>query len=511
MSVKIKIVSTGSGYQDEIKDKDARRNLYVEENSPQWWKDTGIRFQSVNHAPEGCKKLTKVSLMILIESLQRYYGICPNRPRKKNTTEFSSCFAVPKKPNKRNIVEKILEEEISWEIKSLKVMKQITTWDELLALYDIVISKLPPIPTQLSNKWQGELLKDVHKKYADYIPLSIGERVVYQSTPDGNCIYNAVSLIFYGNETMATTLKLSSVVHMVDDIIPFSKYIVEEFKEDTNMWIQAATRTQKDISTAEEVERCCMIEMIDTVKHPYKDGCIFHLHLLAHLLGRPIQQHCSKDYEQYASINHMVPAVCHLGPYGCHLEECAFLGVGVCAFMHNFNSKESYGWVECTLCGQWVHDKCMQVDAAKYSRKDDFPCGCDIIRNGLVPLKRSVSVVLSAHQIEWSAHYYESLDNLDYDFKAIVKNVNESITLRNDVFRREGHGRMKFLLRCGRFGPFTEDFIDFVNCCLYKIVKQTEHALVPDIYLPEVCSVEDRSREGGSKSFTGRDGVKTEN
>lgn len=52
-----------------------------------------------------------------------------------------------------------------------------------------------------------------------------GERVVYQSTPNGNCIYNAISLILYGNETMATTLKLSSVVHMVDDIIPFSKYV----------------------------------------------------------------------------------------------------------------------------------------------------------------------------------------------------------------------------------------------------------------------------------------------
>jgi hypothetical protein len=55
----------------------------------------------------------------------------------------------------------------------------------------------------------------------------------------------------------------------------------------------------------------------------------------------------------------------------------------VCIHGH-FNSKESYGWVECTLCGQWMHDKCMQVDAAKYSMNDDFPCGCDIIRNGHV-------------------------------------------------------------------------------------------------------------------------------
>jgi hypothetical protein len=30
---------------------------------------------------------------------------------------------------------------------------------------------------------------------------------------------------------------------------------------------------------------------------------------------------------------------------------------------------------------------------------------------------------------------------------------------------------------------------NYVNCCLYKIVKPTEHALVPDIYLPEVCII----------------------
>ena len=44
-----------------------------------------------------------------------------------------------------------------------------------------------------------------------------------------------------------------------------------------------------------------------------------------------------------------------------------------------------------------------------------------------------------------------------------MKNVNESTSLRNDVFRREGHGRMKFLLRCGRFGPFTEHFVSYFS------------------------------------------------
>jgi hypothetical protein len=56
------------------------------------------------------------------------------------------------------------------------------------------------------------------------------------------------------------------------------------------MWIQAATQTQKDVSTAEGVERCCMIEMVDTVKHPYKDGCkflVFHTKESAHCCSLP--------------------------------------------------------------------------------------------------------------------------------------------------------------------------------------------------------------------------------
>ncbi|CAC5415967.1 unnamed protein product [Mytilus coruscus] len=86
--------------------------------------------------------------------------------------------------------------QISWEIKSLKVMKQITTWDELLGLYDIMISKLPPIPTQLSNKWQGKLVGNEAKELVtmleaatqskppnhlvrllDYVPLRLSEDV----------------------------------------------------------------------------------------------------------------------------------------------------------------------------------------------------------------------------------------------------------------------------------------------------------------------------------------------
>jgi hypothetical protein len=31
-------------------------------------------------------------------------------------------------------------------------MRQITSWDELYVLSDVVMSQLPPLPTQLSNE-----------------------------------------------------------------------------------------------------------------------------------------------------------------------------------------------------------------------------------------------------------------------------------------------------------------------------------------------------------------------
>jgi len=42
----------------------------------------------------GSKRLPKTSLMILLESLQRFLGIVPAPPKKRNTTEFTSCFIV---------------------------------------------------------------------------------------------------------------------------------------------------------------------------------------------------------------------------------------------------------------------------------------------------------------------------------------------------------------------------------------------------------------------------------
>lgn len=42
----------------------------------------------------GSKKLTKIPLMRLIESLQRYLGVTPQAPKKQNKTDFVSCFLV---------------------------------------------------------------------------------------------------------------------------------------------------------------------------------------------------------------------------------------------------------------------------------------------------------------------------------------------------------------------------------------------------------------------------------
>lgn len=77
-----------------------------------------------------------------------------------------------------------------------------------------------------------------------------------------------------------------------------------------------------------------------------------------------------------------------MSPFGTPLEECAFEGLGVCSFMHNFNQDTKPGWVECTLCGQWVHDICMGVEARKYGERDDFPCGCDALRDGRLNLRK---------------------------------------------------------------------------------------------------------------------------
>jgi hypothetical protein len=41
------------------------------------------------------------------------------------------------------------------------------------------------------------------------------------------------------------------------------------------------------------------MQLRDMNFHPLMTRGIFHLHLLVHLLGRPIQQHCAKNYEQY--------------------------------------------------------------------------------------------------------------------------------------------------------------------------------------------------------------------
>ena len=64
-----------------------------------------------------------------------------------------------------------------------------------------------------------------YNRFSDFIPPSVGERTVLQSSPDGNCIFHTMSIILYGDESFAMTLKLATVVHMVDYLIPFAKYV----------------------------------------------------------------------------------------------------------------------------------------------------------------------------------------------------------------------------------------------------------------------------------------------
>lgn len=141
-------------------------------------------------------------------------------------------------------------------------MRLVDTWDDLMESASTIMGNIPDFPKQLSNNWIAPELLDVNKKcvhvsemqidnfyifciqywfiflehndinhlknlvrYCDFIPKSIGNRMVLQSTPNGNCIFNAISILMYGNESMAMMLKVAAVANMVDQLIPFTKYV----------------------------------------------------------------------------------------------------------------------------------------------------------------------------------------------------------------------------------------------------------------------------------------------
>lgn len=93
----------------------------------------------------------------------------------------------------------------------------------------------------------------------------------------------------------------------------------------------------------------------------------------------------------YASLRHVVPAVCEPGAFGGHLEECAFEGLSCCTFMSNANPEVIPIWVECTICGQWTHDTCLRISGADIKEDEPFLCGCDRLVQGKVILDRYVS------------------------------------------------------------------------------------------------------------------------
>lgn len=119
-------------------------------------------------------------------------------------------------------------------------MRLVDTWDDLMESASTIMGNIPDFPKQLSNNWIAPQLLDVTKKcvhvsemqidnfyifsiqywfiflehndinhlknlvrYCDFIPKSIGNRMVLQSTPNGNCIFNAISILMYGNDAQS--------------------------------------------------------------------------------------------------------------------------------------------------------------------------------------------------------------------------------------------------------------------------------------------------------------------
>ncbi|XP_063405115.1 uncharacterized protein LOC134688374 [Mytilus trossulus] len=64
---------------------------------------------------------------------------------------------------------------------------------------------------------------------------------------------------------------------MVDNMVSFPKYIVEEFKEKTDLWVKSTLQQVITASTAEEVEYGCRKELVSTIQYPYRDPNCFPL------------------------------------------------------------------------------------------------------------------------------------------------------------------------------------------------------------------------------------------
>ncbi|KAL5009316.1 hypothetical protein ScPMuIL_014897 [Solemya velum] len=70
--------------------------------------------------------------------------------------------------------------------------------------------------------------------------------------------------------------------------------------------------------------------------------------------------------------------------------------------------------------------------------------------------------------------------------KTIINKVQETLSFRKALFSSEGHGKLKLGMRCGRFGPFSEQFVDDLNANLFPLLPTSEQRKVPDVYTPEV-------------------------
>lgn len=60
----------------------------------------------------------------------------------------------------------------------------------------------------------------------------------------------------------------------------------------------------------------------------------------------------------------------------------------------------------------------------------------------------------------------------------IVDKVAQMHSLRKEVFSREANGKLKWALRSGRFGPFTEEFVLIQVLCEKEDVNRLVAELV---------------------------------
>ncbi|XP_033731774.1 sulfated surface glycoprotein 185-like [Pecten maximus] len=130
---------------------------------------------------------------------------------------------------KRLHIEHLLDNEDCIDYDSIMRVLGTCGWEEFLTLADTVLPLIDDVKTSLCVNFDMQLLFDVDRRYKDFVPSTVGNRVCLTTRADGNCLFNSFSLALYGDQAHASYLRLCSMINMKDRLVEYSKYRFSTF------------------------------------------------------------------------------------------------------------------------------------------------------------------------------------------------------------------------------------------------------------------------------------------